>query len=661
VTVIYFLGFTLNTFTLLGLSLAVGLVVDDAVMVMENIYRHAEMGKDKVHAAADGTKEITFAALAATIAVIAIFLPVIFMDGIVGRFFFQFGVTLSVSVLLSYFEAITLAPARCAQILDASREGRSALGRFVDDNFSRLERFYSRTLGLALHHPLKILAASLVALISCAYLATKLPSEFIPSQDQSRLNVRIQTQVGMSLTAAKPLLLRAQSYLAAQPEVEHVLTTLSGSSGSMTILIVPPENRKVTAVQLSAKIRKELGQIAGIRASVQDPSQQGFGASKGYPIDISVRGSDWDQLIKNALQLRDDIEKSGYAVDLNTDYQVGTPEVQITPDRRRASDLGISVSDLATTISALVGGSTVGKFETGGRRIDIRTRLLAGQRTSPEDMSQLRVRAQNGQLVPMSLLVTQDEKPSLQAINRVDRERAISITGNVAPGKSQNEALAKVTELGGEMPSGYRVVFSGQSTQFADTTSSLGFALIVGIMVAYMVLASQFNSLLDPITVLTILPLALCGAVLGLLAIGATVNLFSMIGILLLMGIVKKNSIILVEYANQVREHEHVDAFEGMHKAGPLRLRPILMTTVATMMSAVPSALGLGPGSETRGPMAAAVLGGLTVSTILSLVVVPCFYVTADRIRGRFFHHEAAAPGPGPLAAAVPAPPGPEH
>jgi multidrug efflux pump len=643
VAVIYFMGFTLNTFTLLGLSLSVGLVVDDAVMVMENIYRHAEMGKDRVRAAADGTKEITFAALAATIAVIAIFLPVIFMEGVVGRFFFQFGVTLSVAVLLSYFEAITLAPARCAQILDASREGRSLVGRWVDDAFGRLEAFYGRTLGLAMRHPLKILGISFVAMIGAAYLATRLPSEFIPSQDQSRLNVRIQTQAGMSLPAAKPLLLKAEAYLAAQPEVEHVLTTLSGSSGSMTIMLVPPSKRSVTAMELSAKIRKELGQIAGIRASVQDPSQQGFGASKGYPVDISVRGSDWDKLIETALKLRDDIEKSGVAVDLNTDYQVGSPEVQISPDRRRASDLGVSVTDLATTINALVGGSVVGKFETGGRRIDIRSRLLSEQRASPEDLGLLRVRAASGQLVPISLLVTQKEQPALQAISRVDRERAISIRGNVAPGKSQNEALAKINELAEELPLGYRAVLAGQSTQFADTTGSLMFALVIGIMVAYMVLASQFNSLLDPVTVLTILPLALCGAVLGLLAIGATVNLFSMIGVLLLMGIVKKNSIMLVEYASQVREHEHIGAVEGMQKAGPLRLRPILMTTVATMMAAVPSALGLGPGSETRGPMAAAVLGGLAVSTLLSLIVVPCFYITADRARARVFRKRLAA------------------
>jgi multidrug efflux pump subunit AcrB len=335
-----------------GLSLAVGLVVDDAVMVMENIYRHAEMGKPRAVASAEGTKEITFAALAATLAVVAIFLPVVFMEGVIGRFFFQFGVTLSVAVMLSYFEAITLAPARCAQILSTSREGRSALGR------------------------------------------------------------------------------------------------------------------------------------------------------------------------------------------------------------------------------------------------------------------------------------------------------AVGISANVAPGHSQAEAMAKVAELAKELPLGYRAVPGGQASQLAETTSGLFFALAIGILVAYMVLASQFNSFLHPVTVLTILPLALSGAAIGLLITGKTLNVFSMIGVLLLMGIVKKNSILLVEYANQVSEHEGLDALSAMRKAGPLRLRPILMTTIATMMAAVPPVLGIGPGTETRSPMAAVVLGGLTVSTLLSLIVVPAFYVVANGLKEKLRPREAAPAPP---------------
>jgi len=644
VAAVYFLGFTLNTFTLLGLSLAVGLVVDDAVMVMENIYRHAEMGKPRAIAAADGTKEITFAALAATLAVVAIFLPVVFMGGVIGRFFFQFGVTLSIAVMLSYFEAITLAPARCAQILNTAREGRSAVGRAVDRAFSALERAYARVLQTALENPWKVLGGGALALAASAAVLPSIKTEFVPAQDQSLLNVRVRTETGTSVEAAAPLIARAEKKLAAHPEVARVLTTLSGSSGSMALTLVPRSERKLSAQDLSAALRRELQSIAGIRASVQDPSQQSFGVQKGYPVDFTVRGADWDTLVDSAMKLKDELEASGLVTDLTTDYQVGAPEVQIVPDRRRATDLGVSVSDLANTVSALVGGNVVGKFSTEGRRIDMRVRLLAGQRTRPEDIGAIRVRTQSGQMIPLSLVVTQQEKAVLQTISRVDRERAIGVSGNVAPGHSQAEAMAKVAELSAALPLGYRTVASGQASQLAETTSGLAFALIVGILVAYMVLASQFNSFLHPVTVLTILPLAVSGAALGLFVSGKTLNVFSMIGILLLMGIVKKNSILLVEYANQVREREGAGALEAMRKAGPLRLRPILMTTVATMMSAVPAVLGIGPGTETRSPMAAAVLGGLVVSTLLSLLLVPAFYVVTDGFKRKLWGRAPAAP-----------------
>ena len=663
VAVVYFLGFTLNTFTLLGLSLAVGLVVDDAVMVMENIYRHAELGKTRVQAASEGTKEITFAALAATLAVIAIFLPVVFMKGVIGRFFFQFGVTLSIAVMLSYFEAITLAPARCAQILTTSREGRSRIGLAVDRGFASLERGYERVLKVAVAHPWKVLLAAVLLLAASSVVLLAVKTEFVPSQDQSRLNVRVQTETGTSIVAAGPLLARAEQRLAARPEVARVLTTLSGSQGSITLTLVPPNKRKLSAQALAAEIRKDLSSIAGIRASVQDPSQQSFGVQKGYPVDFTVRGSDWDKLVDAAMKLKDDLEQSGLVTDAVTDYRVGAPEVQVLPDRRRANELGVSVGDLASTVGVLVGGNIVGKFSTGGRRIDIRARLLLSQRSRPEDVGAIRVRTQSGDFVPMSLVVTQKETSVLQSISRVDRERAIGISANVAPGRSQAEAMAKIEELSRALPLGYRAVATGQSSQLDETTSGLLFALVIGILVAYMVLASQFNSFLHPVTVLTILPLAISGAALGLFVTGKTLNVFSMIGVLLLMGIVKKNSILLVEYANHVAEHDHLGAAAAMQKAGPLRLRPILMTTIATMMAAVPPVLGIGPGTETRSPMAAAVLGGLTVSTLLSLLLVPAFYVVTDRMKQRIANRKGGAgqppEAPAQLDLALPPPPEP--
>ncbi|WP_163988171.1 efflux RND transporter permease subunit [Pyxidicoccus caerfyrddinensis] len=640
VAVIYFLGFTLNTFTLLGLALAVGIVVDDAIMVLENIFRHAEEGKDRVRAAREGTAEITFAALAATLAVIAIFLPVIFMKGIIGKFFLQFGVTLCVAVLLSYVEAITLAPARCAQLLKTSREGRSKVGVWVDRAFSRLERTYERVLGWGLKRPWWVLATAAVLLGLSVFAFRALPGEFVPSQDQSRLMVRLQTAVGSSLEETNRIFQKAEAFASSRPEVESVFATVGGGGGAssvnagMLMLTLSPPDKRMPQAELQQIFRKELNSIPGLRAVVQDMSQSGFTAQRGFPVEFSVRGSDWDALVTASQEVRERLQASGKVVDVDTDYQLGMPELRITPDRARAADLGVPIESVASSINALVGGLRVGKYSTGGRRIDVRLRLLAGQRSRPEDLSLLKVRTASGALVPLSSLVSQEERPALQAITRRDRERAISVFANVAPGSNQEEALATVEGLSKDLPGGVRLVPGGASVAFRDSMSSLFFALFLGIGVAYMVLGAQFNSFLHPVTVLTILPLSVAGAAFALLATGSTLNIFSMIGLLLLMGIVKKNSIILVDYALQERERG-ADAFQAMLRAGPVRLRPILMTSTATMMAAVPAALALGAGSETRAPMSIAVLGGLSVSTVLSLLVVPAFYVIADRMKTR--------------------------
>ncbi|QRK06725.1 efflux RND transporter permease subunit [Archangium violaceum] len=651
VAVIYFLGFTLNTFTLLGLSLAVGIVVDDAIMVMENIFRHAEEGKDRVSAAREGTHEITFAALAATLAVVAIFLPVVFMSGVIGKFFLQFGVTLCVAVLLSYVEAITLAPARCAQLLKTGREGRSKVGVLVDRAFTWLEHHYGRVLAQGLKRPWWVLGGAVVLLALSGFAFKSLSSEFVPSQDQGRVMVRLQTAVGSTVEETDRLFLRAEEYLSNRPEVTRLFSVVGGggsgvNGGMLFITLVPPEQRMPMS-DFNQMVRKELNSYPGLRAVVMDLSQSGFTASRGFPVEFSVRGSDWERLIESSTEMRDKLQASGTVVDVDTDYQLGMPELRITPDRARAADLGVSMQDVGSTLNALVGGVRVGRYSTGGRRIDVRLRLLKDQRSRPEDLAMLKVRTGTGELVPLASLVTQEERPALQAITRKDRERAISIFANVAPGATQQQALETVERLARELPGGTRVVFGGSSVAFQESMSSLLFALILGIGVAYMVLASQFNSFLHPVTVLTILPLSVAGAAFAMWATGTTLNIFSMIGLLLLMGIVKKNSIILVDYALLQRE-QGADAVEAMQRAGPVRLRPILMTSLATMMAAVPAVLALGAGSETRAPMSVAVLGGLSVSTVLSLLVVPAFYVVADRMKTRLdrrLHRRSGGPG----------------
>ncbi|HQP93554.1 MAG TPA: efflux RND transporter permease subunit, partial [Thermoanaerobaculia bacterium] len=523
IAVIYFLGYTLNTFTLLGLGLAVGIVVDDAIMVMENIFRHGEMGKNPVRAAQEGTREITFAALAATLAVVAIFIPVVFMKGVIGRFFLQFGVTLCVAVLLSYLEAITLAPARCAQMLSFGREGRSRVGQLVDRGFSWLEEVYGRSLRRALRWAGVVLAGGALLFVVSLLVMRALPREFVPPQDQSRLMVRLQTAVGSDLSETNRLYQRAEEFLLSRPEVERIFGTVGGwggnvNSGFLFVTLVPPGERQLGQRDFMSLLRRELNAIPGLRAVIQDPSQQGFTAQRGFPVEFSVRGSDWDQLIEVSQEVMAKLRETGTVVDLDTDYQLGMPELRVFPDRARAADLGVSVEHVAATLNALVGGVRVGKYSTGGRRVDVRMRLLADQRARPEDLSRLRVRTRGAELVPLSSLVTTEEKPALQAIYRRDRERAITVYANVAPGASQDKALAAVQALSRDMPLGTRLVLGGASVEFQRSFASLLFALFLGILVAYMILASQFNSFLHPVTVLTILPLSVAGAAFALLA-----------------------------------------------------------------------------------------------------------------------------------------------
>ncbi|HNW93336.1 MAG TPA: efflux RND transporter permease subunit, partial [bacterium] len=432
IAIIYFLGFTFNTFTLLALALAVGIVVDDAIMVMENIYRHREMGKDLVTAALAGTREITFAALAATLAVVAIFIPVVFMQGTIGAFFLQFGVTLCLCVLISYVEAVTLAPAQCAQFLTTSA-GTGRIDRAVDRMFRRLESLY----GIALHHALRlprlILLLATLLFAGALVVLNLLPGEFVPSQDLSRMSISLQTAVGSDLTETDSIVRQAEAVLARRPEVAQVFCWAGTDGGNMFVSLVPA-GRRMGQQALSAELRRELNAIPGLRASIRDISQQGFTAQRGTPVNFSLRGSDWPQLIALSQQFVDQMTASGIMVDVESDYLLGMPELRVVPDRAAAADLGVSVDDIATTLNTMIGGAKVGKFNSGGRRLDVRLQLLAGQRARPEDIGRLRVRSAGGALVPLSSLVTWREEAALQEIIRADRERAITIIANIVLG-----------------------------------------------------------------------------------------------------------------------------------------------------------------------------------------------------------------------------------
>ncbi|MBI5369437.1 MAG: efflux RND transporter permease subunit [Planctomycetes bacterium] len=631
----YFLGFTLNTFTLLALSLSVGIVVDDAIMVMENIVRHAEGGKDRVRAATDGTRQIAFAAMAATAAIIAIFLPVAFMKGIIGVFLFQFGITLSVSVALSLLEALTLTPSRCAQFLNVN-ERTSGVGATADRVFARLSRAYLASLRWVLGHRVTVCATAAALFVASLFITTRLNKEFVPSQDQSRFLVRIMTPVGSSIEATDALMRRCEEFCMGRPGVNKVFGSVGGfgggdiNTGVLFVTLVPRAQREKSMIEMIGEFRTGLNRIPGVEAKVQDLSQSGLSAQRGFPIEYSIRGPELDKLAELSRQIMDGMKESGLCVDVDTDYLIGQPEAKVRPDRAKAADLGVDMAEIGTTVNALIGGVRVGKFKARGRRYDIRARLLRGQRVRPEDLKRLWVRNRGGDLIQMSDMVEVVERPTLQVIQRRARQRAVAVFGNVAPGKSQAAALDAVEQIGRELlPEGYTITATGNAATFRDSGAGYGFAIGLGLAIAYMILASQFNSFLHPVTILLALPFSVTGALVALWLGGVSINMYSMLGIVLLMGIVKKNSILLVDYTNQVRAGG-AERDAALLEACPVRLRPILMTSMSTIAGALPGALAVGPGGEVRIPMCLAVIGGVMVSTVLTLVVVPAFYSLSD-------------------------------
>ncbi|MGE4234060.1 MAG: efflux RND transporter permease subunit [Bacteriovoracia bacterium] len=633
--VLYALGFTLNTFTLLGLSLAIGIVVDDAIMVLENIVRHLEQKKSKFHAALDGSKEITLAAMAATVAIIAIFLPVAFMDGVIGKYFFQFGVTLSVAVAISLLEALTITPMRCSRFLTIS-ERTSVIGKLIESLFEKGASHYKRIIPVILRNRKKTLFFSMIFFIFTFLLGSFLKQEFVPAQDQGRLILRVQTPVGSSFQHTDEKMKELEAIVAKRPEVETSFSSVGGGSrvngGSIFLNLKPASKRKLTAQQLMVELRKELKQVKGTKVVIQDPSLSGFAARRGFPVEFTIRGPEWEKLVEYSNQITAEMEKTGLMTDIDTNYEEGMPEIQVRPDRVKARERGVDISEISQTVNVMMASAIAGKYTQAGRRYDVRVGLPPEDRNTPEMIKHLTLRNNRGELLALSEVVTLTQKPTLQSISREDRQRAINVYANVAKHASQTDAIKSVQEIGHRLlPTGYYVAISGSSKTFQSSFKGLIFALLLGIIVSYMILASQFNSFIHPITILMALPFSLSGAFVALLLTGQSLNIYSMIGLILLMGIVKKNSILLVEFTNQIRKLKSISANEALIEACPVRLRPILMTSIATISGAIPAALAVGPGAESRVPMAIAVIGGVLISTLLTLFIVPCVYSLIDR------------------------------
>lgn len=631
------LGFTQNMMTLLALSLAVGLLIDDAIVVQENIMRHVEEGMPAREAASFATREITLAVLATTLSVVAVFVPVAFMEGIVGRFFFQFGMTVAFAVMISMFVSFTLDPMLSSRILKPPKRGR--LFQASERMFLLIDHAYEWLLARAIRHRWIVVGVALATFGASIYMGKFLRTEFLPLEDQSEFNVKVKAPLGASLAVTDSLFERLRQRVKDQPWLDYTFETIGSdelqrvNEGTMYVKMLEKGQRAIAQVDAMVWMRAQVADITDAKISVEIVPRVAGGGRKWADVQLEIRGRDLAQLetISDAVMTRMR-DTEGY-VDIDTTYEKDKPEVNVFVKRDRAADLGVNPMVVATAIKALIGGEDVSKFKAQGERYDVSVRLQEPFRARPDDIERLTVRGLRGDLINLGNVAYVREEAGPVQIDRYNRARQITVLANLQRdkkvlGEAVAELSAVVNQVG--LPAGYSFGFAGQADNMRESFASLLFAVSLAVIIVYMVLASQFESLVHPFTIMLALPLSVIGAFGLLVATNLTVSIYTMIGIIMLMGLVTKNGVLLVDFINTLRHREGLDRDAAILKAGPIRLRPILMTTLALIFGMLPIALGTGAGSESRQPMAIAVIGGLTTSTLLTLVVVPAVYTIMD-------------------------------
>ena len=646
----YLFGFTINTITLMALSLCVGLLIDDAIVVRENIVRHVQMGKTPKQAALDGTNEIGLAVLATTLSIVAVFLPIGFMGGIVGKFFHEFGITIVAAVLISMFVSFTLDPMLSSVWNDPQAHGPhhgppatlydKTIGR-VTGWFERLTQAlsnaYQRILAWSLHHKLKTLAVALATFVASFFVIPILGAEFVPKADFSETQVNFYTPVGSSLEVTEARARQVDAALRALPEVRYTVVTINSgfaagrNYGTVYVRLVDRKDRSRSVADLAVPLREQLARIPGI--TVTNIGQTDLGGGKS--IQFSIQGPDLAELARLSRGITAQLQQIPGLVDLDSTLKPDKPTLAVDVKRDAASDLGLNVNALASTLRTLVAGQTVGNWRASdGENYDILVRLPPSSRDASADLQHLplAVAAADGSTRTVRLGQVAALTPSTgpNQINRRDLSREINIDAN-ALGRSSGEVSADIRRVldATPWPPGYRYSFGGSTKNMTESFNYAIGALGLAIVFIYMILASQFKSFLQPVALMASLPLTLIGVVLTLLLFRSTLNMFSIIGIVMLMGLVTKNAILLVDFAIRSRQ-AGMERTEALLHAAQVRLRPILMTTLAMVFGMVPLAFALSEGSEQRAPMGQAVIGGVVTSSLLTLVVVPVIYCYLD-------------------------------
>ena len=636
---IWVFDFTLNTMTLLGLTLAIGVVIDDAIIVLENIERHREQGKSAHEAAVSGTREITFAAMAATFSVAAVFLPVAFGSGRMGAFLREFGITVSVAVMVSLFVALTLTPMLAARMPPPKPRGPGSIYHRLERWFHGLETGYRNVLDWTLAHRGKTALIAVASVVVAIIAGKQLPGEFFPSSDSGFVLLQFRTPPGTSLEATEAILVQNQQWLLAQPETAAVFGRIGSDSyrisgpnqGMINARLVPREKRKRSAQEIMRAAREALAQIPGQEISVANPMSSG---SRDFEVEVAGNAS-LEELDQYSSELIDRLRASGGLVDLDKSLRLGLPEARVVPDRDKAAALGIDAATVAEIVQAMIGGLDVATFRDGEQRHDIRLRMERQNRDSLDAVGDLWVRTRGGELVDLRNLVRIEKGASAAMITRTDRQRSVKVMASL-DGVSLDAAVARAQKIAAEiLPPHLSLKLTGDAEAMKEAGSQFVMMLVLAVLVIYMVLAAQFESFAQPLIVMIALPFSMVGALGGLWLGGMSLNLFSMIGIVLLIGLVTKNSILLIDYANQLRA-EGQSPVDAIRHAAPIRMRPVVMTALAMIFGVLPSAFGIGPGAETRAPMAVATAAGMFTSTMLTLLVVPVFYLALDDVKAFF-------------------------
>jgi len=638
------LGYTINTLTLLAAVLAIGLVVDDAIVVLENIVRHREKGRPPLLAAIDGSRQIGFAVIATTVVLVSVFLPVALAPGRIGVLFGEFGIALASAVVFSSLVALTLVPMLCSRMMRAQEQvAQSERGRRRGQAFRALAGAYRFGMARALRVPW--LALVLVALVSAGgyYLFDRLPQEYAPLEDRGMMIVMVRGPEGASFDYMDDQISKIEDiavrYVEAGEARRAIIRTGGWGAGSdissafMYMPLEPHNERRLTAAEIAAQIRGPLSELPGVRAMVFLPPSLNMGA--GRELQVVLRGNEYDQIAEWRDRVLDRVRENPRIMGMTSDYYETKPQIKVSVDRARSTDLGVSLREVGETLQTMLGSRRVTTFIDRGEEYNVVLQASEEDRVTPQDLTNIYVRSASGELVPLASLVRLEESSGPRQFQRFNRQRSIKLSANLEPGYSLGEALDFMNTVIAEevQDESLSVQYDGESREYVESGGQIYFSFLLALLICFLVLAAQFESFIHPFIILLTVPLALAGGMLGLNLSGGSLNVFSLTGCIMLIGLAAKNGILIVEFSNQLRDRG-LPVVKAVLEGAATRLRPVLMTSLCTVGGSIPLIVSDGPGSAARRTLGVVVLGGVLVSVVLTLYVVPCVYaMLAGRTR----------------------------